>query len=62
MKRTGSEKPDARQVLQLLELRSDSEADEIDILDFTLPDAVTNYAISVEFDGLGNVIGISVES
>ena len=33
---TGQAKPDAQQVLQLLELRLDPEEDEIDILDFTL--------------------------
>ena len=59
---TGQAKPDAQQVLQLLELRLDPEEDEIDILDFTLPGAVTNYVICVEFDGSGNVTGVSMES
>jgi len=62
VKHTGNEKPDARQVLQLLELRLDPEEHEIDILDFTLPGAVTNYVICVEFDESGNVAGVSMES
>ena len=61
MKHTGTSKPDARQVLRVLELRVDEEG-EIDILDFTLPEGVTNYVISVEFDDSGNVAGVSMES
>ncbi|MEL6300072.1 MAG: DUF2004 domain-containing protein [Pseudomonadota bacterium] len=59
---TGESKPDPQQVLQLLELRLDPEEDEIDILDFTLPGAVTNYVICVEFDESGNIAGVSMES
>ncbi len=62
VKHTGNEKPDARQVLQLLELHLDPEEDGIDILDFTLPGAVTNYVICVEFDESGNITSVSMES
>ena len=59
---TGNEKPNAQQVLKLLELRFDSEEDEVDILDFTLPGGVTDYVICVQFDESGNVADISMES
>ena len=62
MKHTGTSKPNSRQVLRILELRIDEEEEEIDILDFTLPDGVTNYVLSVEFDDSGSVAGVSMES
>ncbi|MEM8815821.1 MAG: DUF2004 domain-containing protein [Pseudomonadota bacterium] len=62
VKHTGTEKPDAQQVLKLLELRLDPEEDEIDVLDFTLPGGITNYVICVEFDESGNVAGVEMES
>jgi hypothetical protein len=36
--------------------------DEIDNFDFTLPEGVTHYAISVRFDGAGEISGITMES
>lgn len=69
MKHTGTTEPDARRILQMLELRVDPEEEELDeeeepleILDFTLPDDVTNYVICVEFDDSGNVARVSMES
>ena len=69
MKHTGTGKPDARQVLRILELRVDPEEEELDeeeepldILDFSLPDGVTNYVICVEFDDAGNIARVSMES
>jgi len=69
MKHTGTIKPDARQVLRMLELRVDPEEEDLDeedeetdIFDFSLPDGVTNYIICVEFDGSGNIVRVSMES
>ena len=66
IKYTGTSTPDARQVLRMLELRIDPEEEELeeemDILDFSLPDGVTNYVICVEFDGSGNIARVSMES
>ncbi|HWB04722.1 MAG TPA: DUF2004 domain-containing protein [Verrucomicrobiales bacterium] len=59
----GDASPDPRRVLDLLVLQSHwGGDDEIDIFDFTLPDEVTNYIISVRFDEAGEVEGISMES
>lgn len=69
LKHTGTSEPKARQVLRMLEVRVDPEEEELDpeeeelnILDFSLPDAVTNYVISVEFDGSGGIVRVSMES
>ena len=53
------------QVLDILVLQShwgEDDDDGIDTFDFTLPDEVTNYVLSVEFDENGNVSGLSMES
>ena len=53
------------QVLDILVLQShwgEDDDDGIDTFDFTLPDEVTNYVLSVEFDENGNVFGVSMES
>jgi hypothetical protein len=51
-------------VLDLLELRScwGDEEDGIDTFDFTLPESITNYVISVRFDEMGRVEEITMES
>ncbi|SFJ00607.1 DUF2004 domain-containing protein [Planctomicrobium piriforme] len=55
--------PEQHRVLELLELRSHwGGDDEIENFDFTLPDEITNYVISVNFDEEGNVSEISMES
>ena len=65
LKHCGVARPDARQVLDILVLQShwgEDDDDGIDTFDFTLPDEVTNYVLSVEFDEDGNVSGVSMES
>ncbi|MEM7430359.1 MAG: DUF2004 domain-containing protein [Pseudomonadota bacterium] len=55
--------PEPRQVLRSLVLRSHwGGEDEIDNFDFTLPNGVTDYVISVAFDEAGQVVDISMES
>lgn len=64
-KHLGTECPDATQVLEILKLRSHwggAEIDGIKNFDFTLPDDVTDYVISVRFDEAGEVAEISMES
>ena len=67
-KHCGSASPAPKSVLDILVLRShwgaDDEGDDegIDTFDFTLPDEVTNYVISVSFDEDGEVEGITMES
>ena len=64
-KHLGCEKPDPVRVLDIIELRSHwgNDGDEgIQTFDFTLPDSVTNYVISVSFDEAGEVEDISMES
>ncbi len=64
-KHAGTAQPGPQQVLDLLVLRShwgaDSE-DGIDTFDFTLPEHVTDYVISVRFDENGDVEEIDMES
>ncbi|GAB5407284.1 MAG: hypothetical protein Aurels2KO_55150 [Aureliella sp.] len=65
IKHCGAARPDASQVLDILVLQShwgEDDDDGIDTFDFTLPGEVTTYIISVEFDGNGNVSGVSMES
>jgi type II secretory pathway pseudopilin PulG len=64
-KHCGTARPDSKQVLDILTLRShwgDDDDDGIDTFDFSLPDNVTNYVISVSFDDNGDVTGITMES
>ena len=61
----GTTKPDPRQILDALVLRShwgDEDEDGIDTFDFTLPEKVTDYVLSVRFDETGKVEDISMES
>lgn len=60
----GTDKPEPLRVLDILTLRSHWGKDDagIDVFDFTLPDEVTPYVISVHFDGDGMVDKISMES
>ena len=62
-KHFSTENPSPHLVLDMLELRSHwGGDDETDTFDFTLPERVTNYVISVRFDGDGNVSEITMES
>lgn len=67
-KHLGAPKPEPIRVLDLLELRShwgDDDGDDekgFETFDFTLPDDVTDYVISVRFDDSGKVEDISMES
>jgi hypothetical protein len=55
--------PDQHRILDSLVLRSHwGGDDEIDRFDFTLPDGVTDYVISVGFDSLGQVSDVGMES
>jgi len=55
--------PDPQQVLDLLELRSHwGGDDETATFDFTLPEQVTNYVVSVRFSDDGDVGEITMES
>lgn len=61
----GSAVPTPLQVLDLLVLADPWESDEMDsreMLDFTLPDEITQYVICVSFNTKGQVIDISMES
>lgn len=58
----GSSTPEPTAVIGLLQLRSSWGEDDIEYFDFTLPNEVTDYVISVHFDGAGKIDGISMES
>jgi hypothetical protein len=62
-KHFSTDRPDSPRVLDALILRSHwGGDDEIDKFDFTLPEEVTNYVISVGFDKAGEVSEVSMES
>ena len=62
-KHFSTERPDSQRILEALVLRSHwGGDDEIDTFDFTLPDEVTQYVISVAFDEDGGVSDITMES
>jgi hypothetical protein len=61
----GTAKPDPAQVLDILELESsweDGDSGELHVFDFTLPNEVTNYLLSVRLNATGRVDEISMES
>lgn len=65
LKHCGTARPEPKQVLDILILRShwgDDDDDGIDAFDFSLPDDATNYVISVGFDDNGDVAEITMES
>lgn len=64
-KHLGTEKPEPERVLELLQLVSPTEDDgddELDLFDFTLPEGVTDYLLSVCFDEDGEISEITMES
>lgn len=64
-KHLGTSRPEPIRVLDILELRSHWGEDDdngLDVFDFTLPDDVTDYVLSVRFDETGEVEEISMES
>lgn len=64
-KHLGTAHPEPKRVLDLLELeshRGDGGDDGIDTFDFTLPEGITRYVISVRFDEAGQVEELTMES
>jgi Protein of unknown function (DUF2004) len=62
-KHLSAESPNPHLVLSLLELRSHRGGDDgTGTFDFTLPEQVTNYVISVRFNDDGDVSEITMES
>jgi hypothetical protein len=60
----GTDAPEPQRIVDILELRSHWSPDDDDgneVFDFTLPDNVTDYVISVHFDDDGNVDDIRME-
>ena len=61
----GTTRPEPKQVLDILTLRShwgEDDEDGIDTFDFSLPGDVSDYVISVSFDENGDVAEITMES
>jgi hypothetical protein len=58
----GSGTPKPATILGLLQLRSSWGEGNIEHFDFSLPDEVTDYVVSVHFDSAGTIDGISMES
>lgn len=59
-KHLGTSKPSNELVIDLLVLRSKWEDEEV--YDFTLPDEITDYVVSVSFDEDGEIDDIVMES
>jgi len=65
LKHIGTDMPEPIRIIDMLVLRSywgEEEWHGLDTFDFTLPDEITNYVISVHFDKDGQVDEISMES
>lgn len=58
----GSEVPPAASVLGLLVLQDSWGEGDMEYFDFTLPGDVTDYLVSVHFDGTGEIDGMAMES
>jgi hypothetical protein len=58
----GSGAPEPVAILGLLQLRSSWGEGDIEYFDFTLPDEVTDYVVSVHFDDAGTIDGITMDS
>jgi hypothetical protein len=58
----GSAVPERAAILRLLQLRSSWGEGDIEYFDFTLPDGVTDYVVSVHFDAAGAIESISMGS
>jgi hypothetical protein len=57
--------PEPIRIVDILELRShwgSNGENGLEVFDFTLPGDVTDYVISVRFDGTGEIEDISMES
>ncbi len=62
-KHLNTKKPEPNQVLDILVLSTHwGGEDDIDTFDFTLPEDVTDYVLSVSFDEEGKVVDITMES
>jgi hypothetical protein len=62
-KHLSTETPDPRRILDLLVLKSHwGGNDELDAFDFTLPEEITDYVLSVSFDETGAITGMTMES
>jgi hypothetical protein len=62
-KHLSTETPDPRRVLDLLVLKSHwGGDDELDTFDFTLPEKITDYVLSVTFDESGAIAGMTMEN
>ncbi|GAA0851693.1 hypothetical protein GCM10009113_36270 [Marinobacter szutsaonensis] len=59
-KHLGTSAPSNEQVIGLLVLRE--KWDDEEVYDFTLPDEVTDYVVSVSFDDAGQIEDIVMES
>jgi hypothetical protein len=59
----GCAKPNSIDIINILVLKEHWGGDaDIDIFDFTLPDNVTDYVLSVSFDDSGKINEISMDS
>ncbi|MGP1684240.1 MAG: DUF2004 domain-containing protein [Giesbergeria sp.] len=61
-KHLGSGTPERASIISLLQLHASWGEENIEYFDFTLPDEVTDYVISVRFDSTGRIESISMES
>lgn len=57
-----SETPERSAVLGLLVFKSSWGREDVEYFDFTLPDEMTNYVVSVHFDRDGTIDRIDMES
>jgi uncharacterized protein YfaS (alpha-2-macroglobulin family) len=61
-KHTGAPRPTQSQILDLLVLTNHWSLGGVESFDFTLPEDITNYLISVRFNKKGEITDVSMES
>jgi hypothetical protein len=64
LKHLGTKTPEPKKVLDILQFKEHwgEDENEIEVFDFTLPEEVTDYVMSVRFDKSGSVEEVSMES
>jgi Protein of unknown function (DUF2004) len=62
IQRLGTATPEPSAVIDLVHLRGSWGENDREYFDFTLPGDVTQYVLSVHFDGAGNIDSLSMES
>jgi Protein of unknown function (DUF2004) len=62
VRQLGTTAPEPKAVLELLQLEKSWGTNDMEYFDFTLPEGVTQYVVSVHFGSDGEIDSVSMES